>query len=364
LAADLAAERPAHPGTVSEFDSPSATPLPHPLPPPFDGNPVVLAPQPLEVRAPAVPASVEDDYEPEVPTRRGVMLVGVVLGVVAVVGVVAVLATGSGGGATAKKPEVAKQGSVVAKPATGAPADPSVVKPSAATGETAKAEAAKPEAAKPEGTGGETAKPEAAKPEVAAVEAAKPEPAKPEVAKAEAATAEGAAKGEATKGEGANAAKPEAANGAKVEAAKGDVAQADVADPSSSASALAKPKLDSKAEYHQLLEEGRTLYRHGQARRALVPLEKAVAIKADGDEALVLLANCHLDRGDYERALSVAQLASAANPENADAYLVIGAVQQEKSHNAEARTAYERYLKLAPKGQYAGEIRSILATLH
>ena len=73
-----------------------------------------------------------------------------------------------------------------------------------------------------------------------------------------------------------------------------------------------------------------------------MPLEKAVALKADGDEALVLLANCHLDRGTSTKALAAAQLAVAANPQNADAYLVIGAVQQQKNHIAEARTAYER----------------------
>jgi cytochrome c-type biogenesis protein CcmH/NrfG len=65
-----------------------------------------------------------------------------------------------------------------------------------------------------------------------------------------------------------------------------------------------------------------------------------------------------------EKALAAAQLAASANANNAEAYLVVGAVEQQKSHMSEARAAYERYLKLAPKGQFAGEIRSILATLH
>ncbi|HEX9105330.1 MAG TPA: CDC27 family protein, partial [Polyangia bacterium] len=116
-------------------------------------------------------------------------------------------------------------------------------------------------------------------------------------------------------------------------------------------------------DYEALLAEGKALYDKGQAKKAIVPLEKAVALKADGDDALVLLANCHLDRGNLDKALAAAQLAAAANSENADAYLVVGAVQQQKGHDPEARTAYERYLKLAPKGQFAGEIRSILANL-
>jgi len=124
-----------------------------------------------------------------------------------------------------------------------------------------------------------------------------------------------------------------------------------------------KPAGDD-SEYKALLAQGKALYDKGQAKKAMVPLEKAVALKADGDEALVILANCHLDRGNMEKALAAAQLAEAANAENADAYLVIGAVQQQKGHNPEARVAYEKYLKLSPKGQFAGEIRSILASLH
>jgi len=114
----------------------------------------------------------------------------------------------------------------------------------------------------------------------------------------------------------------------------------------------------------QALAEGKTLYDKGQAKKAMVPLEKAVTLKPNGDEALVLLANCFLDRGNMDKAIGLAELAAAANAENADAYLVVGAVQQQKGHNSEARTAYEKYLQLAPKGQFAGEIRSILASLH
>jgi tetratricopeptide (TPR) repeat protein len=140
--------------------------------------------------------------------------------------------------------------------------------------------------------------------------------------------------------------------------------QAAAPDLGTAATVVVKPASDDAGEYKKLLEEGRALYDKGQARKAMVPLEKAVALKADGDEALVILANCHLDRGNLEKALGAAQLAAAANAENADAYLVVGAVQQQKGHNPEARTAYERYIKLAPKGQFAGEIRSILVSLH
>src|SRR5262249_36211896 len=105
----------------------------------------------------------------------------------------------------------------------------------------------------------------------------------------------------------------------------------DDTEPPPSAEVSVKPA-DAAAEHHALLPEGRALYDKGLTRKAMVPLEKAVALKADGDEALVVLANCHLDRGALDKSLAAAHLAAAANAENADAFLVIGAVQQQKDH--------------------------------
>jgi hypothetical protein len=118
-----------------------------------------------------------------------------------------------------------------------------------------------------------------------------------------------------------------------------------------------------EGDYADLLAQGRALYGKGQSKKAILPLTQAVAVKPDGDEALVVLANCWLDRGNMQKALSFAQQAVQSNPGNAEAYLVVGAVEQQNDHNAEARNAYEKYLKLSPKGQYANDIRSILKTL-
>lgn len=116
-------------------------------------------------------------------------------------------------------------------------------------------------------------------------------------------------------------------------------------------------------EYKKLLAEGRALYEKGNAKKAIPPLEKAVALKPDGDEALVALANCYLDRGNAPKALSTAQAGIAANPANADAYLVIGAVQQEAKNLPAAKAAYQNYLVLAPKGRFAKEVRAILSSI-
>ena len=310
LSPDLAAERPAHPDAEDEFDDPSATPLPSPMPPPFDGHPAMLTANgsPLEVRAPSTPATVEeDDYEPE-PSRRGVFITVGAIAIAAVAGVVLMV---SG----AKKP---------------VQADAPVAKVEAPKIEAPKVEAPKVEAPKVATPTGKTAKVKTPAPTG-------------KTAKAPAPSGVAVAPSGATPAPSGVAVAPSGATTAPV--------------------VEVKPAGDD-SEYKALLAQGKALYDKGQAKKAMVPLEKAVALKADGDEALVILANCHLDRGNMEKALAAAQLAEAANAENADAYLVIGAVQQQKGHNPEARVAYEKYLKLSPKGQFAGEIRSILASLH
>jgi tetratricopeptide (TPR) repeat protein len=111
------------------------------------------------------------------------------------------------------------------------------------------------------------------------------------------------------------------------------------------------------------VEQGRALFKKGNAKKALPLIERAVTIKADSDEALLLLANCYLERGQMRKALDAANLSLTVNKENADAYLVVGTVQQSMEHVSEARGAYQSYLKLAPKGEFASDVRSILSSL-
>ena len=125
-----------------------------------------------------------------------------------------------------------------------------------------------------------------------------------------------------------------------------------------------KPAEPEGPDYESLLKDGKARYEKGQLKAAVALLEQAIERKPDGDEALTVLAHCQLDRGAAGKALASATRATQANPQNADAYLVIGAAQQQNGRNGDARSAYERYLSLAPRGSYAGEIRSILRSLH
>ena len=55
--------------------------------------------------------------------------------------------------------------------------------------------------------------------------------------------------------------------------------------------------------------------------------------------------------------------ALATNPNNGDAYLVIGTAHQAANRNGEARTAYKKYLELRPSGPHASDVRAILKQL-
>ena len=76
-----------------------------------------------------------------------------------------------------------------------------------------------------------------------------------------------------------------------------------------------------------------------------------------------MLAHTELNRGHLAQAGELAAKAVAVDPNIADAYVIIGGVNQDSGKNREAKTAYRRYLQLAPQGRYADELRSIVNAL-
>jgi len=83
----------------------------------------------------------------------------------------------------------------------------------------------------------------------------------------------------------------------------------------------------------------------------------------DSAEAAGLLAHALYNRGHRREALGAAERAVKINAKWADAYVIIGGVHQDAGELEEARRAYDRYLELEPKGQYARDLRSIVAKL-
>ena len=77
----------------------------------------------------------------------------------------------------------------------------------------------------------------------------------------------------------------------------------------------------------------------------------------------VALARIEFDRGRYAPACAWGKRAIAANPDIADAYVFVGGAEQNAGHGKSAKEAYAHYLKLAPSGRYAADLRAIVNSL-
>jgi Flp pilus assembly protein TadD len=78
-------------------------------------------------------------------------------------------------------------------------------------------------------------------------------------------------------------------------------------------------------------------------------------------ELAVMVAESELDRGRAASALTWARKAVAVDPNLADAYVFIGTAEQQAGHAQAARTAYLKYLELAPAGRFAQDLKSVVA---
>ncbi len=98
-------------------------------------------------------------------------------------------------------------------------------------------------------------------------------------------------------------------------------------------------------------------------REAATACAAAKDANSESGEALLLLAHVEFNRNHLKEALQWAERAIKADPNLADAYVIFGGVQQDAGRNREAKWAYKKYLELAPRGQYAADLRAIVDTL-
>jgi CheY-like chemotaxis protein len=117
------------------------------------------------------------------------------------------------------------------------------------------------------------------------------------------------------------------------------------------------------AQTTKTLGDCRTAFNKGRLRDALAACSAVAAANPDSADALVMLAHTQLNLGRGRQALALAQQAATLDPRQADAYVIIGGVQQDDGHSKEAKAAYLRYLELAPKGRYAEDLRAIVGGL-
>jgi ActR/RegA family two-component response regulator len=87
---------------------------------------------------------------------------------------------------------------------------------------------------------------------------------------------------------------------------------------------------------------------------------QAVTAAPDQADVMAMLAHAELDRGNYRRARNWARKAISLNSEVAEAYAFLGFVEEELGRREVALKAYSTYLRLAPFGRFAQDIRLIV----
>ncbi len=109
-----------------------------------------------------------------------------------------------------------------------------------------------------------------------------------------------------------------------------------------------------------LLKEGLQLHKQGKFKRAIDRFEQALGSAPDDPRLLLGFAKALLEDKQDADALRAAQRLAQREPKNARAQLLIGEAQQNLGKREGAVEAYDRYLKLAPRGQYAEDVRRVL----
>jgi CheY-like chemotaxis protein len=87
---------------------------------------------------------------------------------------------------------------------------------------------------------------------------------------------------------------------------------------------------------------------------------EALEAAPDEPDLMAILAHAELDRGNYDRARKWARRALALEPRLAEAHAYLGFIEDQAGRRDAAMASYRAYLKLAPRGRYAEDIRAIV----
>ena len=115
-------------------------------------------------------------------------------------------------------------------------------------------------------------------------------------------------------------------------------------------------KTSGEDSYEAQLELARRLKRGS---RATAAYRRAIELNPKGGEALAEFGRLQLARGHTREAAQLAERATALDPSNALAWVVLGASRQDRGDSQGARQAYRSCVKLG-KGRYVQECRSML----
>lgn len=112
-----------------------------------------------------------------------------------------------------------------------------------------------------------------------------------------------------------------------------------------------------------VVESCRKAFQDRRAKDVLQTCALAFAQDPRSADVAVMLAKTEFDRGRSRQALDWAKKAVAIDENHADAYVYMGGAEQAAGHSAAAKSAYKRYLQLAPRGRFAADLRAVLLSL-
>ncbi|RMG17974.1 MAG: response regulator [Deltaproteobacteria bacterium] len=133
---------------------------------------------------------------------------------------------------------------------------------------------------------------------------------------------------------------------------------APTAEPALAPEAL--PAVDPVAER---LEDGRAAYAAGAYEAAVEAYREALRLEPENVSAHLGLGLALLDGGHAREAVRVLAEARRLKPQDPQAVLLHGTALQMAGDREGARAAYRAYLRLAPKGRHAREVRALLSQL-
>jgi len=128
------------------------------------------------------------------------------------------------------------------------------------------------------------------------------------------------------------------------------------------ATSRVSPPVDP-GDYPRALATGEALLKRGKYRAAVAEFRRAVELRPDSVPALLALGDAFLEGDQLRNAVKPLQQAAQLDPRSARAQLLLGTVFQGLGREKEAVLAYRRYLELEPHGEFAGDVRAIVANL-
>lgn len=131
--------------------------------------------------------------------------------------------------------------------------------------------------------------------------------------------------------------------------------------PPTSSSSKSAPS--DALEYARAFSTGEALLKQGRYRAAIAEFRRAVELRPESVPALTALGDAYLEADQPRNAVKPLLQAAQLDPRRARIQLLLGTAFQSLGRPKDAVAAYKRYLELDPHGEFAGDVRAIVATL-